>query len=201
MTEMLHIAQKLNWRHFFSLRLSKTGLVSSDEIERFIKELIGDKEFIDLERPFVVSATDIKTGELMELKKGSVAKAVRISCSFPWMYTPVRHEGRMLVDGCLKANLPVHPMKAMGADVIIAVDVIPRVAMEVEPKNIVEVFDRSLDLLFITQSEKAAKDADYVIYPIQKPVTSLELNRGKELVEMGEEAAKEVIPFIKSKLL
>ena len=200
MEKMLEMARKLSWKHFFSLRLSKTGLVSSDEIQRFVWDQIGQKDFKDMEKPFVATATDIRSGERVALKEGDVGLAVRISCTFPWMYTPVRFKDRMLVDGCLTNNLPVKEVQSLGADFVIGVDVIPRAKLEIEPKNIVEVFDRSLDLLFIEQARRAAAEADFVVYPLTKAFTSLELNRADEMLVMGEEAMRKAIPLIRLKM-
>lgn len=199
-TTMLEIATKVKWKNFFRIVLSKSGLVSSEEIENFVVSLIGKKTFADLEKPFSAVTIDIKTGDEVVLDKGEVAKAVRASCSFPWMYTPYKFEKHLLVDGVLKDNLPSAVARRMGADIVIGVDVIPRVEEADDFKNILEIFDRALDLFIINQDRDKKKNCDILITPIHERVSSLELDKAEHLVQLGEEAAKKALPEIKRAL-
>ena len=195
-TTMLEIATKLKWKHFFRIVLSKSGLVSSEEIEAFVISQIGKKTFADLEIPLAAVTTDLKTGEQIVLDKGPVEKAVRASCTFPWMYTPVRHENTLLVDGCLKNNLPADVVKKMGADIVIGVNVIPQANYGDDMKNVLEIFDRSLDLFILGQRSKC----DITICPVKEKITSLELDKSERLLKLGEEAGLLALPAIKKAL-
>jgi len=193
-TTMLEIATKLKWKHFFRIVLSKTGLVSSEELENFVISQIGKKTFADLDIPFAVVTTDLVSGKEVVLDKGPVEKAVRASCSFPWMYIPMKYEHMTLVDGVLKNNLPVDIARKMGADIVIGVDVIPRADYEDKNvKNVLEIFDRALDLFILGQK----KECDILITPVNEKITSLELDKAQRLVELGEEAAKKALPQIR----
>jgi NTE family protein len=192
-TTMLEIATKLKWKHFFRIVLSKSGLVSSEEIENFVISQIGKKTFADLDIPFATVNTDLKTGDQIIIDKGPVETAVRSSCSFPWMYTPVKHEDKLLVDGCLKNNLPADIARKMGADIVIGVNVIPDINYGDNMKNVLEIFDRSLDLFILGQKTKC----DILIRPVKEKITSLELDKSERLLKLGEEAALLAIPAIK----
>ncbi len=199
-TTMMEIASKVKWKNFFRIVLSKTGLVSSEEIEKFVISLIGKKTFPEMEIPFSCVALDISTGQKLVLNKGEVHKAVRASCSFPWMYIPLKTEHHMLVDGVLEENLPSQTAKKMGADFIIGVDVIPRTEKIECFNNVLEIFDRALDIFILNQNKAPKKGCDVLITPIKEKVTSLELDKAQYLVELGEEAAKEAMPQIKNAL-
>jgi len=199
-TTMLEIATKVKWKNFFKIVLSKTGLVSSEEIENFIVSQIGKKTFAEMQIPFSATAVDLNTGEEIVINKGEVHKAVRASCSFPWMYIPYKHGEQNLVDGVLKENLPSRTVKNMGADFIIGVDVIPRTDDRAEFKNVLEIFDRALDLFILNQDTRKDKGCDVLITPIKKRITSLELDKAEHFVLLGEEAAKEAMPAIKKAL-
>jgi len=104
--------------------ISRSGLVDGKRMKEFIKLFVGDANIEDLKIPFAAVATDIKTGEEIVIDNGSVAEAVRASISIPGIFTPVRFGDRFLVDGGLSNPVPVSEVKQMGADVIIAVNVI-----------------------------------------------------------------------------
>jgi len=199
-TTMMEIATKVKWKNFFRIVLSKSGLVSSEEIESFVVSLIGKKSFADLDKPFSAVTIDIKTGEEVVLDKGEVCKAVRASCSFPWMYTPYRYEKHLLVDGVLKDNLPSGIARKMGADIVIGVDVIPRLDEADDFRNILEIFDRALDLFIINQDKDKKKGCDVLITPVNERISSLELDKAERLVQLGEEAAKKALPAIRRSL-
>lgn len=199
-TTLLEVSTKVKWKHFFKIVLSKSGLVSSEEIENFVVSLIGKKTFADLEIPFAAVTVDLKTGEQVIINKGEVCKAVRASCSFPWMYIPVKTEHHLLVDGVLKQNLPSRVVRSMGADIVIGVDVIPRIENSGSYENILEIFDRALDLFIINQDKEKNKGCDILITPVKEKITSLELDKAERLVQLGEEAAKKALPSIKKAL-
>ena len=193
-TTMLEISSKVKWKNFFKIVLSKSGLVSSEEIEKFIISQIGRKTFADLVIPFCTIAADLKTGQEIVMNKGEVHKAVRASCNFPWMYIPIKSGHQLLVDGVLGNNLPIDQVKKMGADFVIGVDVIPKVEDSGSYANVLEIFDRALDLFIINQTKN--KRCDVMITPVTKRITSLELDKADMLIKMGEEATKKAIPAI-----
>lgn len=199
-TTMLEITTKVKWKHFFKIVLSKTGLVSSEEIENFVISQIGKKTFADLTIPFAAVAVDIRTGNRIILNKGDVHKAVRASCSFPWMYIPYRTEEHLLVDGVLCDNLPSDVVRKMGADFVIGVDVIPRTVKGGDFENVFEIFDRSLDLFILNQNKDKEENCDILITPVKEKLTSLELDKSQYLLELGEKAAREALPSIKKAL-
>lgn len=82
-----------------------------------------EMDFNDLPIPFACVATDMRTGEEVVIRHGSVPTAMRASMAIPGVFTPVHIDGRTLVDGGLVNNFPVDVMKEMGADIIIGVEV------------------------------------------------------------------------------
>ena len=80
-------------------------------------------DFDHLRIPFRAVATDIQTGEPYVMSKGNLARAIRASMAIPAIFTPVELDGHLLVDGGESQNLPVQTVKAMGADIVIAINV------------------------------------------------------------------------------
>ena len=98
------------------------GLLKGEKLMRFFRSQFTDRDFESLQTPFAAVATALHTGEEVWLREGSVVEAVRASIALPGLFTPVWHGGRLLVDGGLVNPVPVSLARALGADVVIAVD-------------------------------------------------------------------------------
>jgi NTE family protein len=98
------------------------GLIKGERLIAFFRDHFVDRDIRDLGRPFGAVATDLRRGREVWLREGAVSTAVRASIALPGLFTPVEHEGRWLVDGGLVNPVPVSLCRAMGADLVIAVD-------------------------------------------------------------------------------
>ena len=123
------IVRETDWRKLLkladpNLALMLKGFVHGNKVKELLKAIIGDIEFKDLKIPLSVVATDINTGEEVIIKEGSVIEAVRASISIPAIFMPVKLKDKFLVDGGIVNPIPVKVVKDMGADFIIACNVI-----------------------------------------------------------------------------
>lgn len=98
------------------------GLLKGEKIIEFWRENFVQETMEELGAPFGCVATDLQTGAEVWLRKGSIAEAVRASIALPGLFTPSMRNGRLLVDGGLVNPVPVSLARAMGADIVIAVD-------------------------------------------------------------------------------
>jgi NTE family protein len=98
------------------------GLLAGDRLVAVFQSQFIDHDFSGLEFPLGVVATDLGTGREIWLREGNVAEAVRASFAMPGLFTPVWHDGALLVDGGLVNPVPVSLARAMGAELVIAVD-------------------------------------------------------------------------------
>lgn len=116
--------ERLRWNNVVSLIDVdlRSGLIRGERLMEFFARNFVDRSFGDLELPFGCVATDLVSGREVWLREGSVSDAVRASIALPGLLTPVAREGRLLVDGGLVNPVPVSLCRAMGADVVIAVD-------------------------------------------------------------------------------
>lgn len=108
---------------FFDVGFMKPGLVAGRRIMDFIAEFVPDVYFEALEIPFAVLATDLRTGEPVCISRGKVLPAIRASISIPGVFTPVRRNGSLLVDGGMSSPVPVSAVRRLGARAVMAVDV------------------------------------------------------------------------------
>ncbi len=115
---------KLNAMMFFPT-ISLSGFVDGKRIKEFLKSVIGNRNIEELDKKFACVATDILTGEEIIIDQGSLIEAIRASISIPTIFTPVYHGNRFLVDGGIVNPVPVDLARRMGADIVIAVNVIP----------------------------------------------------------------------------
>ena len=105
----------------------KKGILQGTRIDFVLRSLTlettGLESFDRLRIPYRAVAADLKTGEMVVLDRGDLARAMRASMSLPGIFAPVEIDGRILVDGGIARNIPVDVARSMGADKIIAVDV------------------------------------------------------------------------------
>jgi len=98
------------------------GLLKGDKLMAFFERHFVDRGIEALPMPFACVATDLASGREVWLREGSVAAAVRASAALPGLFAPVLRDGRLLVDGGLVNPVPVSLCRALGADIVIAVD-------------------------------------------------------------------------------
>lgn len=104
------------------VRLRSGGLVEARQIEAVLEEIGVAPRIEDLAHPFTAIATDMGTGREIWLDRGPTYRAVRASAGIPGVMSPVEIDGRILLDGGLTNPVPVSAARAMGAEVIIAVN-------------------------------------------------------------------------------
>ena len=198
--ELEEVALNLQWAKLGRIVRPRLGFFDSQRLESYVVEVIGDLQFVDLSIPFAAVAADILTGQLVVLKEGSVAWAVRASCALPGIFTPVEKGDQLLVDGGTINNLPVSAVREMGADYIIAVDLLPPQDWHPRPQNIFEMWALSFyTLLRVAHAE--GEGADCLIVPgVGAYATMVDFSKIGELIEKGVEAAEAKMDQIKADL-
>lgn len=114
----------LDWREvlsFFDVGFNG-GLIKGEKLMAFLAEHFVGVRFSDLGKSFACVATDLASGREVWLRDGSVVDAVRASIAIPGLFAPQIRDGRLLADGGLVNPVPVSLCRALGADIVIAVD-------------------------------------------------------------------------------
>jgi len=209
------LALDLNARRLASLldpSLSRTGLLKGRKIQNLLASVIGGNiKFSDLKIPFACVATDIDTGEEVVIDRGSVPEAVRASITIPGIFTVVKWQGRYLVDGGLVNPVPANVVRQMGADFVIAVNVIPEVAdranrISNEPRqkpkepNIIHILMQSIYIGTYAQVEHSLECVDVIIEPQVAHIGAGDFHHVGECIRQGELAAQAAVPEIKRRL-
>ncbi|MEE9209607.1 MAG: patatin-like phospholipase family protein [Kiloniellales bacterium] len=108
---------------YLDFRVRAGGMFGGRHLVQAMEEHMGGLTIENLDTPFAAVATDLVTGHEVWLRKGDLIEAMRTSFSLPGVFEPVRVEGRWLVDGALVNPVPVSVCQAMGAQMVIAVNV------------------------------------------------------------------------------
>lgn len=201
--EIEKIAHSLRWRDLGRMTLSRLGVQSSAIMEDYIRAHFPRTRFEDLPIPFAAVATDLHTGAAVVMRdEGDVAFAIRASCAVPGWYVPVVDaQGRQLVDGGLVANLPTSIARALGAEVVIAVDVNYEGAKFMgSPSSVLGVL---LQTFVVVQRVAVMHQRELADVCISPPVGHLrwdEMGRAEEFIAAGVEAARVAMPAIEELL-
>lgn len=118
-------AQSVTRRQIVSMldvRVTRGGFISGEQVVSLLRGMRISGAIEGYAKPFAAVATDIQTGGEVWLREGPIDQAVRASISLPGIFRPVRLGERWLVDGGLVNPVPVSTCRALGADVVIAVD-------------------------------------------------------------------------------
>ncbi len=102
--------------------LSAPGVIHAAKILDKVREILGEVQIEDLPIPFTAVATDLTAGRPRWFQRGPVDTAIRASIAIPGVITPFVLDGRVLVDGGILDPVPIAPLAAAGADVIVGVD-------------------------------------------------------------------------------
>lgn len=160
------------------------GMLKGERLMAFFRKNFLDRPIEELDMPFGVVATALHSGAEIWLRSGSTVKAVRASIALPGLFTPVKHEGMVLVDGGLVNPVPVSLARAMGAEIVIAVDLssdllsrrphVEVMAQEPAPSGVVSEWMRKLQETFGFAS--APEKLDEPLLPSMLDVMATSLN-------------------------
>jgi NTE family protein len=201
--EIERIGRSLRWRDLGRVTVSRLGVQSNAIMEEYVRARFPLTRFEQLPVPFAAVATDLSTGAAVVMRdEGDLGFAIRASCAVPGWYVPVTDaQGRQLVDGGLVANLPVSVARALGAEVVVAVDVNAEGAKFLGPPiSVIGVLLQSMLVVQRVAVQHQRQLADVVISPSVGHLRWDELTRAEEFISAGETAAREALPAIKELL-
>jgi len=200
--EIVEMSKKISWFRMTGFSYSPKGFLSNAALGAFVKDHFPVCKFEDLPIPFAAVACDLETGKEVVLKDaGDLATAVRASCAIPGVFVPVEHEGRRLIDGGVVSNVPTKAVKKLGAEIVIAVDVLASGATYWgSPSTLLGIFFQSAMMLLRAASKAHHYRADIVIIPNIAHLRPDEIGKMDEFIKAGEEAALEKIDEIKALL-
>ena len=183
-----------------------TGLVKGRKArDKYLARPLNHATFADLKIPMCIVAGDILTGEEFVFDSGSVADAIRASASIPILGDPWLHEGHYLIDGGVVNPLPASVLRERGANIIIASNVVQplREAYSGAKDKMPDVFRIISNVIIAMEAEMIKKQLPLIDVLIHHNVSaqhSLDFEHTNDLIRVGEEAARQVLPMIREVL-
>lgn len=180
------------------------GLFGTKKIRMLLQKYIGDIDFSDLKLPFRCVAVDMYTQQLIELSEGSLLDAVVASSSIPAIFHPLEKEGMKLIDGGVLERVPVQQVKKMGADVVVAVDVLGQRDCSKEPTTAIGTLLETMDIMDNYRTRRRREEnadlIDFWLEPDLGDMSQYELKKIRFAYEEGLRIGEEYAPKIKKAL-
>jgi NTE family protein len=195
--ELEEIAHKVRFTTFARWTLSRYGFASNDRMVSFLRRILKVQTFEELRIPLGVTATDFNTGRGTVFTSGSMIDPVRASCAYPGMFLPVEIQGSWLVDGMLSYPVPTRPLREMGAERVLAVQLKGQWSKTSAPRHFFDVIGQSFAIAQDMMSEVWRSSADVVIEPDVAGFDFDDFKRADELIRVGELAMRSALPEVR----
>ncbi len=168
-----------------------------NEFVRLLYHVKDIDDFNKLPTPFVCIATDIETGKQVILNSGYLPEAILASGTLPSLFEPTVINDRVLIDGGVVNNYPIDEVRAMGADIIIGVDVQHDLSDRDALLSATEILLQINNYRTVADMEVKSAKTDIYIKPNIEEYSVIDFNRLGEIVKTGEDAAKLKIQELK----
>jgi NTE family protein len=196
---LVEIARDLDRSDLVDFVLIGRGWVRGEALQDFVNRMVGDRPIEHLARPFAVVATAAKSRSMTVFNRGNTGLAVRASASVPDLFIPPVIDGEEFIDGGITSPVPVKVARAMGADVVIAVDVswFAQFRGDDPAGDGIARYGRSRRYGLLNDELAVA---DVVVSPRTVPTRMLDFEQKEANIAAGEEAARAVLPELKAAL-
>ena len=195
--ELEDVAARVRFRDLARWTLSRLGFATNLRMISFLNRILKVKTFEELRIPLAITATDFTSGQGVVFRSGPLADPVRASCAYPGVFLPVTVNGRLLVDGMLAHSLPSRPVREMGADRVVAVNLRSRWANSDGPRHIFDVIGQCFSIAQEMNCVQSKQYADLVIEPDVTGYRYDDFEHSAELVQIGEVATRAALPEIR----
>ena len=203
--ELREIALQLKANDIRDVDLSLKGFFNGQKVEDYINQQVRGMPLQQLKIPMYVVATELKNGKQTVFNYGNTGQAVRASVSIPSMFKPTKIGEIEYVDGGLVSPVPVQVARDLGADIVIAVDILAQ-PVHTETSNVWGLFNQNINIMQGRLAATELKSADIVIQPDLREKAHIFDVKGREItIQAGVDAAQaklaDVQAVIKQKYL
>jgi NTE family protein len=192
--EIAAVASTMRFSNVARWGVCRMGLAGSGRMCTFLKTLLRAQRFEDMRIPLSIVATDLMTGTATVFRDGDVIDAIRASCAYPGLLEPIRLGDRLYVDGAIGVEVPTHAIREMNVDKTVAVRLLTR--CDRQPGNLFEVINRCFRLMNAQSEATWRSQADLVIEPDVSACAWDGFARAREMIAIGEQAARVALPTI-----
>lgn len=196
--QLKQIALDMQVNDVRDINIGLQGFFDGKKVENYVNTNVNNLPLEQLEIPMFVVATELKQGNKVVFNMGSTGQAVRASISIPSMFIPVSIDGIEYVDGGLVSPVPVNVARELGADIVIAVDILAQ-PIHTETSNVWGMFNQNINIMQNRLAAEELKNADIVIQPDLREKTHIfEVKDRQVTIQSGVTAAMEQIDKIQT---
>ena len=183
----------------WTLPFNGRGVLKGDALARYVRQTVGGKLIEQMNMPLGILATDLGNGQGTLFRRGDTALAVRASSAVPGVFTPVAIGGHEFVDGGLVAPVPVSQARAMGAEVVLAVDI------SADPEGndasgLLKVLLQTTAIMGQSINRHELRAAEVVVRPALSGVGSADFSARQRSIAAGRAAMLAALPRLKAEL-
>ncbi len=184
----------------------KGGLFSGNYVEELVDKFVSIQNIEDLAKPFAAVTVDLNKAEVITFTKGDLKRAIRASTSIPGVFKPVFYEDKILVDGGVLESVPLDAVRSLGADFIVAVDLLSDISgnqnFDQGKPSIIEIVQRSSIVAQrkITEYKFKEDPPNVVLRPPLSQVGVMDFHNGRPIYEIGRKTAQEILPELIQKI-
>ena len=184
----------------WTLPVFNSGILRGDALAKYVNQQVGGRAIENMTVPLGIVATDLYSGEMMVFQKGDTGMAVRASSAVPAIFQPVKIAGRSYVDGGLVSPVPVRAARRMGAQVVLAIDITSPPDSS-GSDNTITVLLQTASIMGKSINAFELKEADVVVRPDLRAVSSADFSSRKKAIEVGRRAMLELLPQLRAAIL
>jgi NTE family protein len=181
------------------LPLVSRGMLRGEALARYVRQAVGGRQLQDMSPPLGVLATDLASGQGVLFRRGDAAQAVRASSAVPGVFAPVAILGREYVDGGLIAPVPVGQARAMGAEVVLAVD-ISADPQGNDASGMLGLLLQTTAIMGQSINRFELASAEVVLRPALSGVGSADFAARKRSIEAGRAAMQAALPRLRAEM-
>ena len=184
----------------WTLPVFNSGILRGDALAKYVNQQVGGRSIENMTVPLGIVATDLYSGEMMVFQRGDTGLAVRASSAVPAIFQPVKISGRSYVDGGLVSPVPVRAARRMGAQVVLAIDITSPPDSS-GSDNTITVLLQTASIMGKSINAFELKEADVVVRPDLRAVSSADFSSRKKAIEAGRRAMLELLPQLRAAIL
>jgi NTE family protein len=197
--EIESLAKSASRYELLDLVVSREGVINGQAYAAWIRAVTGNRTLRELPLPLGITVTDLDSGKALLVVDGDPGEAVQASAAVPGVVIPVQSNERTYVDGGVLTIVPVRFVRAMGADVVIAIDIFCGKPPALRG-NALDTVLKTFRLQSCLLSEAETAEADILIRPAFEPDNPVSFSQRDKAIMAGYRAAADAIPEIKAKI-
>lgn len=206
--QLSYLDRKSSDRYTLTLSVDSTGVRLPDALNsgqfvlstlsHLFQEVHADTNFQEFQIPFACVGTDLTTGEMIVFKSGDLPEILRASSAFPSIFSPYEVNGRLMVDGGIRNNIPIELLHDEGMEFIIASDAQAALHQREDLTDVIRILEQVGSFPNMAYYEEQKKFADIVIHPPLENYNIISYEFSDTIIALGERETRKYATILDS---